>query len=336
MEFDLQRFDDEQAVSAESQPAQDTQPAEEQSPIPEELGGLDEEYAREAMAEWEEQQAAQEPAPAQPQFTREDYQAKVNEVEQLKAQLAAYQRQQQQPPPSQQQPQPVQQQAPQYQPPQLKITPEISAKLNEAIKAEAMQLSGFSEDDVASLDYADDDDPQLIQWQQAKSIAQNRVLGAVQQMQQIQQAQAQRFLNEHTAAVNTYNEFAQKEFAEPDFKAIQHFATNEFFEQLPPNVQNILANSYLRVERQTASPAEMLVVKNYYEQAKAAYRARGAKGKRTAYQPRQATQMPRVDQLGGAATVSDGELSPRDIEKLLEGDFTKIDPKQQRQLLGMM
>ena len=341
MKFDLQRFDDDNAAqveSAESQPSQ-----EEQEPIPEELAGLPEKYAREAMAESEERQAA-EPEPAQPQFTREDYQAKVNEVEQLKAQLAEYQRQQAQAP--QQAPQPVAQQpaqdgqyqpqqAPQYQPPPFKITPEISAKINEAIKAEAMQMTGFSEDDIASLDYADDDDPRLEQWSQAKSISQSRVLGAIQQMQQIQQARAQQFLNEHTAAINTYNEFAAKEFKEPDFKAIQNFATNDFFSQQPQSVQQIVANAYLRVERQTASPAEMLVVKNYYEQAKAAYRSSNRQKRTTTSRPRPAQQMPRVDQLNGLATPRDGELSAHDIEKLLEGDFTKLSPQQQRMMLGM-
>lgn len=47
------------------------------------------------------------------------------------------------------------------------------------------------------------------------------------------QLQAQQFQAAHTAAIKTYNEFVQKEFAEPDFREVQRFATNEFFEQLP-------------------------------------------------------------------------------------------------------
>lgn len=339
MMFDLQRFDDDtaQVTSAEPQPSQ-----EEQEPIPEELAGLPEEYAREAMTEWEELQA-DEPEPAKPQISQEDYQAKVNEVEQLKAQLAAYRQgqapqQAPQPAPQQQPPQTGQYQpqpAPQYQPPPFKITPEISAKINEAIKAEAMQMTGFSEDDVASLDYADDDDPHLDQWSQAKSIAQSRVLGAIQQLQQIQQVRAQQFLNEHTAAINTYNEFASKEFKEPDYKAIQNFAINDFFTQQPQNIQRIIANSYLSVERQTASPAEMLNVLMYYEKAKAAYRFQNGRRRTAASQPQPARQMPRVDQLNGSATAPNGELSAHDIEKLLEGDFTKLDQKTQNKLLHL-
>lgn len=345
MEFDLQRFDDEQVASTEPQPSQETS-TEEKPPIPEELGGLDEEYAREVMNKWAATQPAKEseserstqkdktiPQPAEePPITREDYQAKINEIEKLKAQIAALQSQQ---PQSQPRQKPLKQQTPQYQPPQFKLTPEISAKLNTAIKAEAIAMTGFSDDIVASLEYADADDPHLEQWSQAKTIATNRVLNAVQQAQQIQQAQAQQFISEHNAAIDTYNRFAHKEMAEPDYKEIVQFGTNEFFEQQPKYMQDIIAKSYFRVERQTASPAEMLNVLMFYEKAKAAYRARGAKAKPTANQPKQAVQMPRVDQLGGSATTSDGQLSARDIEKLLEGDFTKLSEKQQRQMLGL-
>ena len=333
-EFDLQRFDEEQPASAETETSQ-----EEQEPIPEELGGLPEDIARETMVEWEQSQAKEEPSQEPPQEAKPQtqesvpyarFKEKVDEANQLKAQLAEYQRQAQQP----QQPQP-QQPPPQFQPQQLKITPEICAKITEAIKAEAMALSGMSNDDVASLEYADDDDPRIAQWSQAKSIAQNRVYAAIQQAQIQQAQQAQQFYNNHIAATKTYNEFAAKEFAEPDFKDVQNFAANEFFEQLSPDEQRIIANSYLRIERQTASPAEMLVVKNYYERAKAAYRTRGAKKKNSKPQQPQA-QLPRTDQLRGSSGASDGQLSASDIEKLLEGDFTKLDQRQQNMLLGII
>ena len=118
---------------------------------------------------------------------------------------------------------------------------------------------------------------------------------------------------------------------EPDFKAVQNYATNEFFSQLSPDEQRIVASSYLRIERQTASPAEMLVVKNYFERAKAAYRGRNGKSRQRVNQP---PQLPRSDQLRGAVSTGDGQLSTREIEKLLEGDFTKIDEKTQKKLLG--
>lgn len=316
LEFDLQRFDEEPEQTSESQ-------SEPQEPIPEELDGIPEDIARETMSEWQEAQTREQPQesetpsePAPETYSREDYQAKINEVEQLKAQLANYQRQAQQP-------------QPQFQPPQMRITPEISAKITQAIKAEAMNMSGFSEDDVASLAYADDDDPRIAQWNQAKSIAQSNVIGAIRQAQMAQQYQAQQFIANQTAAINTYNTFAQKEFQEPDFQAIQHYATNEFFNQLTPNEQKILANSYLRVERQVASPAEMLVVKNYYERAKAEYRGK-QKPKKA---PQAPPQLPRSDQLNGAA--GKGEITNAELEHMLDTtDFDKIPEVYQRKLLG--
>ncbi|MBQ6298650.1 MAG: hypothetical protein IJK81_13380 [Selenomonadaceae bacterium] len=335
-EFNLQRFDEEPSEQpTNSEPETST---EEEKPIPEELGGLPEDIARETLAEWEKSQ----PKPEEEPQTQEEppkpqteesvpyarFKEKVDEANQLKAQLAEYQRKAQQPQESQQAPQQRQ-----FQPPQMRITPEVSARISEAIKAEAMALTGMSTDDVSSLEYADADDPRIAQWNQATSIAQNRVYNAIQQAQVAQQQQAQQFYNNHLAATQTYNEFAQKEFAEPDFKEIQKFATNEFFEQLKPNEQQIIANSYLRVERQIASPAEMLVVKKYYEQAKAAYRTRGAK-KTASKQAQPAPQLPRSDQLKGTSGTSDGQLSARDFEKLLEGDFTKLDEKTRNKLLG--
>ena len=311
MEFDLQRFteDGQPVADTPSEPVAEIStenPATEEQPLPEELNGIPEDIAREALAEWEATKPQEEPQPETGQvppeekpITREDYQAKVKEAEQLRAQLAQYQQQATQT----QAQQPRQQR--QFQPPQMRITPEVSARINEAIKAEAMALTGMSTDDVASLEYADNDDPRLAQWNQAKSIAQNRVYNAIQQAQVAQQRQAQQFYNNHLAATQTYNEFAQKEFAEPDFKEIQKFATNEFFEQLKPNEQQIIANSYLRVERQIASPAEMLVVKNYYERAKAAYRTRGAK-QTAPKQTQPAPQLPRSDQLKGASGAQCG------------------------------
>lgn len=330
MEFDLQRFDDEQPTDTEPETSDDEQSetgADEQQ-LPEELNGLPEEYARETLAEWEQIKSTQEPQPEsresapieKPPVTREQYQAVINELNQLKAQFAAMQ------PKQAQQPQ-------QLQPPQLRITPEMSARINEAITAEAMKLSGLTKDDVAKLDYAEEDDPRIAQWNQAKSIAQSNVFSAIRQTQLAQQFQAQRFYNEHTVAMNSYNEFVKKEFAEPDFKAIQNFATNDFFEQLQPDEQKIIASSYMRVERQTASPAEILVVKKYYERAKAAYRSRNAKPKQAPMQ--QAAKLPRSDQLKGSSTTSDGQLSAADIEKLLTQDFTTLTPKQQKMLLGL-
>ena len=140
-EFDLQLFDEK---SEEPQSAPETETSEESAePLPEELSGLPEEYAREVLAEHEHHQTEPEveeesqpafaeerktPAPSTVPYDR--FKEKVDEANRLKAQLAEYQKRQQ---PQQQQ---------QYQPPQFRITPEISAKITQAIDAEAMTMTG--------------------------------------------------------------------------------------------------------------------------------------------------------------------------------------------------
>ena len=351
-EFDLQRFDEDTADTAAQETSTEAAKSEtaEEKPIPEELNGLPEDIARETLNEWEamqkfseepeQEQQAEQPAQEPKPQTEESvpyarFKEKVDEANQLKALLAQYQQQAQV---RQQQ----QQQAPPPQQPQqgLRITPEVAQKINAAIDAEAKALTGLTQEDVEKLDFVDDDDAKAVQWEQAKALARNRVFHALRNELASRQQQAQQFLTTHQAAVQSYNDFVQKEFATvPNIQEIQNFAANEFFEQLPPNEKVVLADSYMRVERKTASPAEMLVVQKYYEQAKAAFNARANAAKQPPQTPaqraQQAQNLPRADQLKGTSSKTDGQLSAKDIEKLLEGDFTKIDPKMQRTLLGL-
>ena len=195
-----------------------------------------------------------------------------------------------------------------------------------------MALTGMSKDDVASLEYADEDDPRIVQWQQAKSVAQSNIFNAIRQARFAQQQQAQQFFVQRAASINNYNDYVRRQFAEPDYKNILEFATNEFFESLPQSEQRSLAESYLRVEGQNPLPSDVMSVKNYFELAKIAYRTRAnkppARGK-------QQPNLPRTDQITGTTTTSDGQLSARDIEKLLEGDFTELTPQQQKLMLGL-
>lgn len=67
-------------------------------PIPEELNSLPEDIARETLAEWEQSQQAEPPKPQTEEtvpYAR--FKEKVDAANQLKAQLAEYQRQAQQP-----------------------------------------------------------------------------------------------------------------------------------------------------------------------------------------------------------------------------------------------
>ena len=326
MEFDLQRFaeDDETTTEPETQ-------GEDLEPIPEELGGIPDHIARETMAEWEQSQEENkpehvtEPAPhTEPQpVSREEY-------EQLKAQLAEFKKQQQ--PQVQQQPQ--QSPQPQYQPPQFKITPENSVKLAEAIKAEALALTGFSQDDVDSLDYADDDDPRLAQWSQAKSIATNRVYTALRQMLDEQAKTRQQVLTDHAEANRSYNEVVKKAVANADHDKVQAFATGELFNRLEPIDRRALAGAYLRVDRQTASPAELLAVKLYYKLAQYEYRNANKRTPAPAQQRAQkANALPRSDRLRGNSGT--GEISAAELNRMLDAmPFEKIPEAYQNKLLG--
>ena len=336
-EFDLQLFDEK---SEEPQSAPETETSEESAePLPEELSGLPEEYAREVLAEHEHHQTEPEveeesqpafaeerktPAPSTVPYDR--FKEKVDEANRLKAQLAEYQKRQQ-PQPQPQQPQQQQQ----YQLPQFRITPEISEKITQAIDAEAMTMTGFTQDDVASLEYADGDDPRLAQWAQAKSIASAEVFNAIRENRRLQEQKKWQFISERDEATRDYNEFAKKAIAEPDYNEIVKFATNDFYNQLSPQDRRRIATAYSHVEEQSASPDEAWIVKTYYKLAKAAYYTRNAKSKPQVNQP---PQLPRSDQLRGAVSTGDGQLNRREIEKLLEGDFTKIDEKTQKKLLG--
>ena len=337
-EFDLQRFDDEAADQGESAEVQ-PQESGEAEPLPEELNGLPEDIARETLAEWKATQAQEPAAQETPRPQTEEsvpyvrFKEKVDEANQLKAQLAEYQRlmQQQsvpQPPPPQ--PQPAPQQA--------RITPEIAQKINAAITAEALAISNLTQKEVEELRFVDDDDAKLMQWNQAKAVAQDRVFTALREARINRQRQAQELFAAQQAAAAWCNDFAQKEMAtEPNIQAIQNFAANEFFEQLSPAEKPIIAASYGRVAQNIASPADMFTVKNYYERAKAAFlaRANGAKKPAQPQRPNPAANLPRSDQLKGGAEQTNGQLSATEIEKLLEGDFTKLDPKKQKILLGL-
>lgn len=345
-EFDLQRFDDDGADQGES--ADVPQEGGEEEPLPEELNGLPEDIARETFDEWKASQSQDDAQEAQKPQTEESvpyvrFKEKVDEANQLKAQLAEYQRRMQQQP-AQPPPQPRPQQPAQ---PQMRITPEIAQKINAAVDAEAKLMCGLSEEELKDLQFADDDDPKLIQWNQSKALARGKVFAAIQQAQfeQRQREQQafiaqQQFVAAQQAASQFCNDFAQKELAtEPNIQAIQNFAANEFFEQLSPVEKRLVAESFVHVERQIASPAEMYTIKNYYERAKAAFlsRANGARRQTqgATQRSRQAAALPRSDQLKGGSENTGGQLTASEFEKLLTGDFTKLDKKTQDALCGL-
>ena len=117
--------------------------------------------------------------------------------------------------------------------------------------------------------------------------------------------------------------------AENDYKEILQFATNDYFATLTPFAQKTIANAYLSIERNVASPSEVKAVVDYYNEAKAAFRGK-QKPKKA---PQTPPQLPRSDQLNGAA--GKGEITNAELEHMLDTtDFDKIPEVYQRKLLG--
>lgn len=333
-EFDLQLFDDDatetSAVETSSEESTETSSEEtSEQELPEEFEGL-EEYKEDILKDISEMEKSQT---QQENSYETSSPSQVDEVAALKAQIDEYKKQfgelpqsqpQQQP---QQQPKQTQQQIPQVQIPQLQLTPEVSAKIKDAIKQEAMRISGMSEDDANAVDeYGDEDDPNYLRWQQANKIAEGNVYNAIRQAQQQQAIQQQVFLQRHNEAVQTFNEFYQKAVAEKDFNEIVQFAKGEYFNSLPKPVQDVVFDSYVRIEKNVASPAEALLVQQFFDQARTSYRN---KLKTT---PRKqvsgvSKSFPKIDQLNGANGNLSGGVSSHDLEKLMNEDFDTFEKK---------
>lgn len=354
--FDLQLFAEDDA--------EDTQ-AEDKEPIPEELEGISEDVARETMAEAKRQaeeaesQEDEEPSPVEAESDAknqndsvldvpkakvpyERFKQKVDETnslkqqnEELMAKLKSYEANKaSQPTEPAPQEQPTEQE--QAKPP-IQFTPEIAEKINEAIKEQALALSGLTQEDVDALEYADDDDPRQMQWQTAKTFARNTVMANVQRAYQQQADTRMKFLQLHQAAVEDFNKFAQAQMKEPDFEAVKTYATNDYFNGLDEATQATIAGAYSRIERNVASPAEILLVKDYFNKAKAAYK-RGGKSSRsnlnaTENKLRQADKLPRASQVSGTVSPTDGTISVEALEDMVQNKPWDEIPKQYRDML---
>ena len=353
--FDLQLFAEEtEGTETTQQPEETTQPTEtqpeEQRPeeIPQELEGLPEEAAREAM---EEARQEQPPEPAETDSDNKPnegspakdipyprFKEVIDQKNAMAAELEAYRAKYgnidnnagAQPPqattPPQgagQHPKAAEQPAPQVGGlPTMQFTPEISAKIEEAVTQQALQMTGMTAEDFASLEeYGDDDDPKFKMITNAKAMARNYIMGEITEAVRQQQAQRTAYIRQHQNMVDDYNAFVQRESAEPDFKEVQQFAVGAFFEQLPAVDQAALRDAYARTETQNATPQDIMLVKRYFADAKAAFH----KGKTQApAQQRKGTQkpakpsLPRAAEVDGSASVPSQGITNESIAKMLD------------------
>ena len=322
---------------------------EDASTIPPELEGIDDdEIVKEVMAEAkgipvEELEKKEEPAdPAAPSaipYVRfkekvDEGKAKDAEIAELKKQIEAFKKQQA---PQYQAPTP---QAPPVPQPQqgvqapFQLNKENIDLINRAINEQAQAMAQLSKEDMDSLEYMEDDDPRKQRWEYAKEMARGNIFSRIREAQQAKLAQAQRFMQAHQQSVNDFNAYAQQASQEPDFEQVKDFAINEFFTNLPSQRdKEIITQAYARVEQNVASPEDMYLIKNYYAQAKAAYRANASAKPQKQTKNEQVT-FPRSGQVNGAGDAGGG-VTIASLEKMLnEMPFDEIDPKYQKMLLG--
>lgn len=372
-EFDLQMFADEEAEQSVDNAAeveetgaegaepegQETEEAEKE-PIPEELEGLPEDAAREVMAEAAKlNEGKAEPDESEPQEVDDSqitknqqipyprFKQKVDESNALKAELEAYKKQfgalpsqqaaepQQatQPQPTMMKPVEVNNQPMQV--PQLNLTPDVMRQIDELKKQEALRMSGLTQEDLEGMEYMEENDPRRAQYQFALKMADSTIMNRIQQAQMEQARQAEAVLQAHNASVQDYNDFAQREMQAPDFQNVMKFAAEDFFFKQSPANQQVLSDAYQRVERNVASPAEILLIKSYFTEAKNAYRGQTkATNNNPMKKVKQAGTFPRSQQVQGASDNDTG-VSVATLEKMLrEKTWDEIDPKYQKMLMG--
>ena len=250
--FDLQLFD-EDVESTEVNSSAET--STEEVELPEGFEGL-EEFKDEILAESAEMQKPEESSDenlAGQKVPYERFKSVIDERNALKAQIDELKKLQPVPPqpqPSQpkQSPPPQQVQQP-LQMPQIQVTPEFMKAVKTATENLAMQMGNFTPEQIKQIEeYGEEGDADFERWQYAKQLASQSVYSEIQRARAQQAQQAQNFLSEHSAAVQSYNDFAQKEMSEPEFQEVVKFATGEYFDSLPENAQRTIANSYVKIE----------------------------------------------------------------------------------------
>lgn len=367
--FDLQIFSDEDETRDTEDSVEVGESVETEEPkeeIPEELAGLPEDIAREAMAEISSKEEPQSDDNEQVEETEladadsdnKQYSDLPNQrvpygrfkaeldkrheledrLKELESKLNAPQQPTIPPQQSQQQYEVAQQtmQAPQT----PRITPDIVAQINEAVKQQALQMTGFTAEDLDSFDYMEENDPRKSQYKAAYEMARMNVYAGIQQAQQQRAANAKHMIEVHNASVQDYNAFAQTEMAEPDFKDVSAYAIGDYFENgISKAEQPAIASAYQRIERNIASPEDIALIKRYYKDAKAAYRASNPAAAKLKANPmnkvKQAKSFPRSQNVDGVSDAG-GAVTAETLEKMLnEENWDNIPKQYQNMLLGI-
>ena len=311
--FDLQRFADE---------------------IPQELAGISEDVARNIMAKAADNSANNSVDTDDPENVKVSYSRfketldKKNEIEQ---ELAAYRERfgnlNAQPQPQQsesyRQPQTQQQAAPPIQ----NLTEDLIKNFEDAISYGAKQLSGFSDEQVDELNYLDDDDPRIKQWEFAKKIAENAVYGNYLAAQANRQQELQRQAYMQNQSATAFNDYVARQQAADNFAAVQQFAANDFFNRQSDLDKMAISDARYRIENNMAMPSDYMVIRDFFSRAKSAYDSRNVPkfGNRS-------PQFPRTDKVNGISGSGGGVTEAALAEMMKTVPWSQI-PQEYKQIL---
>ena len=318
--------------------------SDENSDIPADLEGIPENIAREVMQKSEVNKQSdfstpnEENAPADnvsiPYARFKEVNDKKNESERL---LAAYRErygdlnsQPTQQPQNFSQPQ---QNTPQFQPPS--IDENFTKQIDDAIIQTAMNISGLSKEDVEALDYLDDDDPKIARWNHAKKISETAIYQNIIQNQMLQQQEMQRAATLRDQTMINYSNYVAQQQAMENFNAVQKFAENDFFNAQSDIDKQIILESYSRINNNMATPADVMVVQNYFSRAKNAFENRQNS---TPQKPKTKTapnNFPRTNQVSGITGSGGGVTQAALADMLQNKSWNKIPPNYQKMLLGI-
>ena len=321
-EFDIQRFDED---AAENQVAENSAAETENAELPEGFEGL-EEYKEEILSELGEK--PQEEKPTSDYVPYQRFKEVIDEKNALKAQIEEMQKKSAQ----SQSPTPAVKQPPIPQPPPFNITSDFAKGVKQLSKELAMKWAKLTPEQVQQIEeYGEEGDDDVERWKTAKEYATRHIYSELEKRQNAAVQAAQNRNRDMREAIQSYNDFAQKEIQSPEYKDVLSYATGEFFDSLLPIQQKALASAYVKIETRdpTITPEEIMLVQSFFTNAKTAY------GGRKARQPPRknpAPNFPKTDRISGSNLNSAGKYTYQDLERIINetDDFDKLDPKIRR------
>lgn len=245
--------------------------------------------------------------------------AKDAEIAALKAQIEAAQQQrnsQQQLPQQNQLPQQMQQQSERN--PQNEIA--LMQEIYKAAREEAKKVTGFTDEDIANIEYDDTGKNEL--WNQTLQFKLAQINQDVQTEIKRREQETFNFQKTIQTSYAQFNEFSNNLAKEADFEQVKNHALNDYFTSLPEFLQTVVKEAYEKVGKENCSPKDLAIVQNYINAAKNDYRLKNQTTQQQ--QPpstnkekiKQMEAHPKVSQIQGSNTA--GGTTIADIERMVD------------------